>query len=571
MKKILLGFAVIIAVIFAMIGCETAPENTVAKVGKYNISVEELNDAIAPMASRFKTAQEDYDARMAAVENMIQQKLMLLGAYEKGLDKDSMVVERVKGGEDRRLLMALWKVEVEGKINVTEKEMRELYDKMSSEFRASHILVTDSTQAVELHKQLTEGADFAELAKEHSKDPGSATKGGDLSWFTPGRMVKPFDDAVQALEDGELSQPVKTRYGWHIIKRTGTRQKKQEPYEEVKENLKKTLENEKQQEKGQEVVEGIFEKTNFKVNEDAVEVIVEKYNASLSADEEENPAANAEMVFTDDEKAMTLATWDGGQWTINSFDSVLTQIPAFRRPELNSIEAVSNLVKGVMQSDLLLKYAQNIGITQTEEYKELYDSAIEDMMVNIFQNKNLYEEIEVGDPEIDEYYAANKDSFMTPRTIVVREVQVADEAAANAISDQVKGGQDIEGIVQEKSMRTYTKNKGGLLEITEMRFPKLYAAAGAATADQVIGPVQDRTGRWSVMKVIEVRESTPKEIDDVKEQIRAKLRREKRTQAKEDFMTKARTDYNVKVYEDVVAASVDSAKYEAPKEPIQSE
>ena len=90
------------------------------------------------------------------------------------------------------------------------------------EWRASHILVKDRRTADEVYKRLKQGGDFSKLAKEYSTCP-SKSKGGDLGWFGPDQMVKPFELAVMKLGSGSLSQPVSTQFGYHIIKKTGQR------------------------------------------------------------------------------------------------------------------------------------------------------------------------------------------------------------------------------------------------------------------------------------------------------------------------------------------------------------
>jgi len=88
------------------------------------------------------------------------------------------------------------------------------------EWRASHILVKEKGLAVELRKRIKSGGKFAALAKEFSTCP-SKSKSGDLGWFGPGKMVKPFEDAIKRMGHGSISQPVKTQFGYHIIKKTG--------------------------------------------------------------------------------------------------------------------------------------------------------------------------------------------------------------------------------------------------------------------------------------------------------------------------------------------------------------
>ncbi|WP_455383589.1 peptidylprolyl isomerase [Salinispira pacifica] len=88
------------------------------------------------------------------------------------------------------------------------------------EWKASHILVKDRRQAEELLKRLKQGANFESLAREFSTCP-SSSKGGDLGWFGPGKMVRPFEDALKRIGVGSLSDVVSTQFGYHIIKKTG--------------------------------------------------------------------------------------------------------------------------------------------------------------------------------------------------------------------------------------------------------------------------------------------------------------------------------------------------------------
>jgi peptidyl-prolyl cis-trans isomerase C len=106
---------------------------------------------------------------------------------------------------------------------ITEEALQAAYDakyagaEPAKEFHAAHILVTTEDEAKAIKQELDNGADFATLAKEKSTGP-SGPNGGDLGWFSAGMMVKPFEDAVTALKPGEVSGPVQTQFGWHVIK-----------------------------------------------------------------------------------------------------------------------------------------------------------------------------------------------------------------------------------------------------------------------------------------------------------------------------------------------------------------
>jgi peptidyl-prolyl cis-trans isomerase D len=149
-----------------------------------------------------------------------------------------------------------------GEVEVTDEEARSYYDDNLGEFRreervkARHILIKvpdkpaesdwekARAEAESLLKKIKEGADFAELAKEFSQDPGSKGKGGELGFFSRGQMVKPFEDAAFALEPGEVSEPVRTKFGYHIIKVEEKQEAGRDSFDSVKgkivEKLKKT-------------------------------------------------------------------------------------------------------------------------------------------------------------------------------------------------------------------------------------------------------------------------------------------------------------------------------------------
>lgn len=116
------------------------------------------------------------------------------------------------------------------------------------QFRARHILVESQGEAADLIQQLDDGADFEELAKASSTGP-SGPEGGDLGWFAPNQMVKPFSDAVAALEDGAYTTaPVQTKFGWHVIKREESRENEPPTLESVRDVIKQNVEQTKFQE-----------------------------------------------------------------------------------------------------------------------------------------------------------------------------------------------------------------------------------------------------------------------------------------------------------------------------------
>jgi peptidyl-prolyl cis-trans isomerase C len=140
-----------------------------------------------------------------------------------------------------KLLMETY-LQSEAKAAVTDAELHKVYDeaigqmKAEPEVHARHILVETEDEAKAVAAELKKGADFADLAKQKSKDPG-ASDGGDLGWFTKDQMVPEFSEVAFKLEKGQLSDPVKSQFGWHVIKVEDKRTRQPPEFDKVKDQL----------------------------------------------------------------------------------------------------------------------------------------------------------------------------------------------------------------------------------------------------------------------------------------------------------------------------------------------
>jgi len=138
-------------------------------------------------------------------------------------------------------------------LKVSDEDIAKGVERAKTEVHARHIVVKDEKTAQEVLAKLKDGGDFAELAKEYSTEPVAEKTGGDLGWFGPGKMVQEFEDAVYSLKKGEISEPVKTSFGYHIIELLDTRKAETDKTEEeikaqIEDGLKKVQFEEKLQE-----------------------------------------------------------------------------------------------------------------------------------------------------------------------------------------------------------------------------------------------------------------------------------------------------------------------------------
>lgn len=226
-------------------------EKVLATAGGQNITQKELDFMKKSLAPNVLAQFQGEEGEHYLIQELVNQKLMAI-EYEKELENDAdfnFELEQMK--ENFINQYAINKIMQEA--TVTDEEVEKFYKDNEEEFgesnmvKASHILVEDLEEAKKIKSELDDGADFADLAQEYSSCP-SKDKGGDLGFFGKGAMVKEFEDAAFAMEVGEISEPVKTQFGYHIIKVTD---KKVEPKQELKaimERLRQSLTKRKQQE-----------------------------------------------------------------------------------------------------------------------------------------------------------------------------------------------------------------------------------------------------------------------------------------------------------------------------------
>lgn len=266
-------------------------QEVIAKVNDEFILKSDFDRQVAQVKSALEANGQDFstsegkkilkDVKETVLESMINDHLILWQAKENNITLDDkefneaiVQLEKYHGGKDAletylkqqgfdretfeaqvkdQLIINKFREKLTSEVKVPEDEVKKYYDENkemfelpSPEIRASHILTETEEEAREILAKIKDGADFAELAKKYSKDPNSKDLGGDLGYFAKGKMVPEFEEAAFVLKPGEISDVVKSEYGYHIIKVTGKRNSLS--FDDAKEYIKNNLENAKKDE-----------------------------------------------------------------------------------------------------------------------------------------------------------------------------------------------------------------------------------------------------------------------------------------------------------------------------------
>jgi len=239
---------------FAAAAQQAAPDKGAAKpkMAAAAASTKVVVNGVTIPQSRFDAmnkelstqGQPDNAERHQAVkEELVNREILAQAAQKRGLDKTPDVAAQMDMARQAVLVRALFEAEVKAN-PITDDMLKAQYEQFkasmgTNEYKVRHILVEKEDEAKAIIAEINRGGDFAKIAKEKSKDPGSKDNGGDLDWGPSARYVKPFADAVQATPKGQMTaQPVKTDFGYHIIKVDDVRPLKVPSFDEVKEQFR---------------------------------------------------------------------------------------------------------------------------------------------------------------------------------------------------------------------------------------------------------------------------------------------------------------------------------------------
>lgn len=273
MNKLYILLSLVVAT-SVLSGCGDAKSRPLATVDGKVITVGDFEKRIEKLPPYYKALASQ--KKKDFLEDMIAEQLLYKEALKRGLNKDTEVKELLY--EAKRKILVAKLIEVDGKkgAGISEAEINAFYEAHREDFvtplklRASHIQVETEAEAKEILQKLKEGADFGQLARQYSKDP-SKERGGDIGYFAKGQLMPEIEDACFKLEVGQVSDIIKTQFGYHIIKLTDKREPRAVELSEVKAAIEKELKDKVQQETFSNLIKNLKSRARIKINDKLLE------------------------------------------------------------------------------------------------------------------------------------------------------------------------------------------------------------------------------------------------------------------------------------------------------------
>ena len=246
---------------------QPAKDYTIVKIGNEELKNSEVVESwknLFPGGSAPDFNSFDEKIRQNVLRGLVSERLIYAEAVKAGADKDAEVKKRIANLEKQVVMQSF--MESKAKSLITDDELKAAYAekvaaaKGQEEVKARHILVSSEDEAKKIAQEVKKGGEFEKIAKEKSSDKGSGANGGELGWFTKEKMVPEFAEAAFKLKKGEVSDPVKSEFGWHVIKVEDRRQLQIASFEDMKDILR----GEQANKAVQKYVESLLKKAEIK-------------------------------------------------------------------------------------------------------------------------------------------------------------------------------------------------------------------------------------------------------------------------------------------------------------------
>ncbi|MBU8934024.1 MAG: peptidylprolyl isomerase [candidate division Zixibacteria bacterium] len=566
-KSYLIGLFALAAILLTLTGCGTN-DDVLAVIGDYELTADEFESFFRP-GYAFSSAEDEFEKRKEVLDTLIVTRLLVQGAYEKGIDRLEELARVVLANKDKLLVDVLAFRKVSEKSEPSLAEMNAFWEKQEFKVRASHILVSDVDTAQMLIERIEAGENFEKLAHEYSIDPSASKNKGDLGYFTWGNMVDAFQEAAWAMEPGQVSPPVKTRYGYHIIKVVDRLPNEyRTDFESAKNEIKDQLTSIKRRQLGEAYFEDIRGRYVIRIDTATCDYLMHKremvYPPQLLKTLPRNDFDPEQLDRSESE--LVLATWNGGQMSISEYLDLARNVPSNLKPDLDDYDSLATVVFNMKLSDILILEAHSDGIDNDPMYLDNVRLLKELSMADLMKNDSISTLPPPDDEAIRQYYDEHVEEFTDPARVRVYEILLSDELKAQKLAKEIKSRQAFKNQAMDLTERPGKRAEGGDLGFIERQwFPEIYDVAVEAALGSIVGPIPNG-GKYSVIFVEDRIDAVLKDYLGQKRIITQMITSQQKADAITAWVNERKQATSIEINEDAIRATINMEKYAAVPE-----
>jgi len=510
-----------------------------ATVGYHKITLSDFSQRYSTYL--FSTGVKDkMVVRSAILDNMINEILLYYYDLNEKVLNNPHYLKELEETRVQTILAYLKDQEVYTKIIVTEQEVREAFSRVNEKIAARHLFAKTEEEANNLYELAKMGVDFQLLAKQVFSDSVLQNNGGYIGYFTWGDMDPAFEDAAYSMKVGEISPPVKTAYGYSIIKledRITNPLLTEFEFQRKKAHLEEVVKMRKKEPSETQYINSIFDETKLTFNDEKILINLSgKKNAELG---------NVES------QSKECAKYKDRVYSQAEIEQKISDLPLYYKDKINSIEYLHAAIEGMLLKDTLFNIAISKGYDTTKAVLDKIEKYKMDIFLK-FKKDEIISDAQLPDSVVFKCYKDNISSFSTEPELNLQEILVDNEELSDSIINLINENNDFGKLARKYSMRKWSAENNGIMGYAPLsKFGNYKDLFWNSSVGEIIGPVKIEN-IFGIFKVLGKEESKPLDFNDVKAEVVKASQLENQTEILREYLTKIRSRVNINIAKDLL-------------------
>ncbi|MCX6175464.1 MAG: peptidylprolyl isomerase [Ignavibacteriales bacterium] len=524
------------------------PNSVISEIGTHKIYVKDFVNRYSEYL--FSTGMKDnIVVRRSILNNMINEILLYNYDDNKKIFSNPEYQKELKWADNQTTLAYLEDQEVFAKIKPTDAELREAYYRSNEQIAARHLFAQTEEEANNLYQLLQTGADFNSLAKQIFTDSTLQKNGGYLGYFSWGDMDPAFEDAAYSLNIGEISKPVKTKYGYSIIKvedRIPHPLLTEDEYVKRKHHMEGVVRLRKRNPAENDFINKHFVPNKVMFNEKSLDNVLNNLSYSTANSTEKRNHKSSSAICL---------KYGNRSYSQNELEKRIDEIPAFHREKITSIEKLKTVAAGIVLQDILMKMAIEKGYNSVQAVRNLIPK-YHNVIYLTYKREEINNNTILPDSIVKKFYDDNPQYFKTDNEINVQEIIVKNKSLADSLIMQLNNDADFGSLAEKYSIREWSAKNKGVMGFSEVsKFGVMKDTLWKSEINKIIGPIKIQEV-YAIFKVLAKKNGEVKDFEHSKDLAYRLAKKEKSALVVDIYISKLRKKVNIKIDENMLGNAI---------------
>lgn len=557
------GLLALAALGAALAGCGGGGgnEKIAAKAGDVSVTLADFHTAYNNITPKNRPDISTLEARRSFTNDLVNRAILLAEGERMGGILDANVLGELARNREVAMLTALYRDEVEAKVDVLGSDVKELYDHRQENVRASHVLLGTMEEAIRVRAEIESGSiSFGDAARKYTLDEATRRNYGSLGEIRWARTVPKFQAVAFTLEAGEMSEPLETKFGVHLIYVEERIKADIGTLDEARIGLRTEVRRHLEQARRGKFVEELEQKADLRFHDHGVQIVI---GASVQFEGIDIDTVDTSIryipTFSEEELQTPVATFSGRDWTVGDHLNWLKSQPVHQRPFRSMpLSGMKELIRTAeLSNELLRDEAYARGYDERSDIVQTSDRLAQKITIELVHGRFI-QQADVPPEDVqaifDSSRVGNPDAFTVPERVDMYIIIQGDEVIVQKALDRLAAGDDEATVVNDHSLDPRTKAAGGRTGLFSRGTfaPKIEDVAFSGVVGQGwIGPVVSNTG-VAAIRVVDQQPSRLATFDEVKDQLTSQLALARGEAAFETWLREQRESRGVEIFDEVL-------------------